>query len=60
MKARQVIDGASFGPDAIGAAFDATWAEIAKKFAAVERGRGGIAVGSASLFGCEFRFSEDS
>ena len=30
MKARRLIDGASFGPDAlkeIGEAFDATWAE---------------------------------
>jgi hypothetical protein len=35
MKARQLIDGASFGPDAlkaIGAAFDAAWAEIANDF----------------------------
>jgi hypothetical protein len=35
MKARQLIDGASFGPDAlkaIGAVFDAAWAEIANDF----------------------------
>jgi hypothetical protein len=34
-KARQLIDGASFGPDAlkaIGAAFDAAWAEICNNF----------------------------
>jgi hypothetical protein len=34
-KARQIIDGASFGPEAlkaIGAAFDAAWAEIAGNF----------------------------
>ena len=33
--ARQLIDGASFGPDAlkaIGQAFDAAWAEIAANF----------------------------
>jgi|SRR6476620_2102924 arginase family enzyme len=35
MHARQLIDGASFGPDAlraIGQAFDAAWAEIAGNF----------------------------
>ena len=35
MRARQLIDGASFGPDAlraIGEAFDAAWAEIAGNF----------------------------
>ena len=35
MRARQLIDGASFGPDAfkaIGDAFDAAWAEIADNF----------------------------
>lgn len=35
MRARQLIDGASFGPDAlkaIGDAFDAAWAEIAGGF----------------------------
>src|SRR5262245_47082073 len=35
MRARQLIDGASFGPDAlkaIGKAFDAAWAEIAGNF----------------------------
>jgi len=35
MRARQVIDGASFGPDAlraIGEAFDAAWTEIAGNF----------------------------
>ena len=34
-EARRLIDGASFGPEAlkaIGAAFDATWAEIAGNF----------------------------
>jgi hypothetical protein len=34
-KARQLIDGASFGPEAlkaIGAAFDAAWAEVAGNF----------------------------
>ena len=34
-KARQLIDGASFGPEAlkaIGAAFDAAWAEITGNF----------------------------
>jgi len=34
-KARQLIDGASFGPEAlnaIGAAFDAAWAEISSNF----------------------------
>ncbi|MFZ0854613.1 MAG: hypothetical protein WAO08_36115 [Hyphomicrobiaceae bacterium] len=34
-RARQLIDGASFGPEAlkaIGAAFDAAWAEIAGNF----------------------------
>jgi hypothetical protein len=34
-KARQLIDGASFGPEAlhaIGAAFDAAWAEISNNF----------------------------
>jgi hypothetical protein len=29
MRARQLIDSASFGPDALGAAFDAGWTEIA-------------------------------
>jgi hypothetical protein len=36
MRARQLIDGASFGPEAlkvIGEAFDAAWAEIAGNFA---------------------------
>jgi hypothetical protein len=36
-KARQLIDGASFGPDAlkaIGKAFDEAWAEIASNFGA--------------------------
>jgi hypothetical protein len=35
MRARQLIDGASFGPDAlsvIGKAFDAAWVEIADNF----------------------------
>jgi arginase family enzyme len=35
LKARQLIDGASFGPEAlkaIGAAFDAAWAEISGNF----------------------------
>jgi hypothetical protein len=35
MRARQLIDGASFGPDAlkaIGAAFDAAWADISDTF----------------------------
>jgi hypothetical protein len=35
MRARQLIDGASFGPDAVkalGDAFDAAWAEIAGGF----------------------------
>ena len=35
MKAKQLIDGASYGPDAlraIGEAFDAAWAEIAAHF----------------------------
>ena len=35
MRARQLIDGASFGPDAlkaIGDAFDAAWAEISGRF----------------------------
>jgi hypothetical protein len=35
MRARQLIDGASFGPDAlkaIGGAFDAAWAEISDTF----------------------------
>jgi len=35
IKARQLIDGACFGPDAlkaIGAAFDAAWAEICNNF----------------------------
>ena len=35
MRARQLIDGASFGPDAVkalGDAFDAAWAEIAGRF----------------------------
>jgi hypothetical protein len=35
MRARKLIDGASFGPDAltaIGEAFDAAWAEIAANF----------------------------
>ena len=35
MRARQLIDGASFGPEAlkaIGNAFDAAWAEIAGNF----------------------------
>jgi hypothetical protein len=35
MKARQLIDGASFGPDAlkaIGRAFDEAWAQIAANF----------------------------
>ena len=35
MRARQLIDGASFGPEAlkaIGEAFDAAWAEIAGDF----------------------------
>jgi len=35
MRARQLIDSASFGPEAlkaIGEAFDAAWAEIAHKF----------------------------
>jgi len=35
MRARQLIDGASFGPDAlnaIGKAFDAAWEEIAPNF----------------------------
>jgi hypothetical protein len=36
MRARQLIDGASFGPEAlkaIGEAFDVAWAEIAGNFA---------------------------
>ena len=36
MRARQLIDGASFGPEAlkvIGEAFDTAWAEIAGNFA---------------------------
>jgi hypothetical protein len=36
-KARQLVDGASFGPDAlkaIGTAFDEAWAEIASNFGA--------------------------
>jgi hypothetical protein len=36
MRARQLIDGASFGPEAlkvIGEAFDSVWAEIAGNFA---------------------------
>ena len=35
MRARQLIDGAAFGPDAlkaIGQAFDAAWSEIAGKY----------------------------
>jgi hypothetical protein len=35
MKAKQLIDGASYGPDAlsaVGKAFDAAWAEIAGNF----------------------------
>jgi hypothetical protein len=35
MRARKLIDGASFGPEsvkAIGEAFDATWDEIAANF----------------------------
>ena len=35
MRARQLIDGASFGPDAlraIGEGFDAAWTEIARNF----------------------------
>jgi len=35
MRARQLIDGASFGPEAlkaVGQAFDAAWAEIATNF----------------------------
>ena len=46
MKAKQLIDGASYGPDAlraIGQAFDAAWAEIAKNFGSdpqdIERAR---------------------
>ena len=38
MKARQLIDGASFGPvamKAIGEAFDAAWTEIAANFGSV-------------------------
>ena len=40
MKARQVIDGASFGPDAlkaIGLAFDQAWAEVEDKLGADPR-----------------------
>jgi hypothetical protein len=35
MRARQLIDGAAFGPEAlkaIGAAFDAAWSEIADRY----------------------------
>ena len=46
MKAKQLIDGASYGPDAIraiGQAFDAAWADIAGNFGSdpqdVERAR---------------------
>jgi len=46
MKAKALIDGASFGPDAlraIGQAFDAAWAEVAQNFGSdakdVERAR---------------------
>jgi hypothetical protein len=47
VRARQLIDGASFGPDtlkAIGAAFDAAWAEIAGSF-----GNDPIAIEAARL-----------
>ena len=47
MRARQLIDGASFGPDAlraIGDAFDAAWAEISDKF-----GTGPVAIEAARL-----------
>lgn len=47
MKARRVIDGAAFGPDAlkvIGQAFDEAWDEIAGNFggepASIDLGRG--------------------
>jgi len=50
MKARQLIDGASFGPDAmkaIGQAFDDAWTEIAPNFGNipedVEEAREGLA-----------------
>ena len=47
MRARQLIDGASFGPDAlkaIGDAFDAAWAEIASNF-----GNGPVVIEAARL-----------
>jgi hypothetical protein len=39
MKARRLIDGASFGPEtlkAVGEAFDQAWAEIASNFGDIE------------------------
>jgi hypothetical protein len=39
MRARHLIDGAAFGPEAlkaIGEAFDAAWAEIAQNFGSVQ------------------------
>jgi len=41
MKAKQLIDGASYGPDAlsaVGKAFDAAWAEIAGNFGKARKG----------------------
>ena len=32
MRARQLIDSTSFGPDALGAAFDAAWTQIVGHF----------------------------
>jgi hypothetical protein len=57
MKARRLIDGASFGPaamKAIGEAFDAAWTEIAANFgsAAGRRREGTRAVGSRHTGGC--------
>ena len=62
MRARQLIDGASYGPEAlkaIGAAFDAAWAEIADSVgnepAAIETARLRLAAAMLSVASEESR-----
>src|SRR5262245_44330590 len=62
MRARELIDGASFGPDAlraIGEAFEAAWADIAGNFgndpADIETGRYKLATALLSVAGEDSR-----
>jgi hypothetical protein len=62
MRARQLIDGASFGPEAlqaIGQAFDAAWAQIADNFGNdpvdIDNARYALATAVLSIAGEESR-----